>query len=454
MAVAKPTRGEEKTPPHLILPDVVQETAVVDTFKDNYNTLATFVSGSRCTVDYYKRISGRDDAPASQQDSLAAVWGSYLVIEGLEIRITDFLSHHQTQDHNRGWRSNFSAVVVGVVTPEEGDFMVMDMGNGQPVIATVIQPTDRGSPYTESSTKFECKITDVYSPEKKAIIDRKIVERKVFSMELLRQGLKPLLSHEEVGLHRQLKKAYLRMAALYMRDFYNRDFHTLVLPMQAGLTYDPFVTKFVKATFESDLHPLISQIQTLGVEHSFRGQEMTLFDALETMDEDLIPSLAQRAGIVPGSDYYAKPAYRTIYYSGIHRIVAMKDSPFSVNYPSTGFAGIDDIERAGVRQKQASRILPAVMPGDAEPRPADPHVAFIKRVAVDDYYVFSEAFYKEEPGQSQLEVMTRQMMTRKAIDLKELVKIAEFSDEFNNLERFYYVPVLMTIIRMAIGAVK
>ncbi|MNY01736.1 hypothetical protein D3C86_1342790 [compost metagenome] len=68
-----------------------------------------------------------------------------------------------------------------------------------------------------------------------------------------------------------------------------------------------------------------------------------------------------------------------------------------------------------------------------------------------DYYVLSEAFWKQEyEGLSKLEQLTLSAMTGEAINKTALLKLVKTSKNWNNLERFYYVPILLILIKVGL----
>lgn len=68
-------------------------------------------------------------------------------------------------------------------------------------------------------------------------------------------------------------------------------------------------------------------------------------------------------------------------------------------------------------------------------------------VLVDDYYVFSEAFYTNDtPNQSWLEHMVTQMLNRQAVPAEVLMAVCDKAYGWGTLERFYYTPVLLILI--------
>jgi hypothetical protein len=77
----------------------------------------------------------------------------------------------------------------------------------------------------------------------------------------------------------------------------------------------------------------------------------------------------------------------------------------------------------------------------------------IYSVTVDDYYIFSEAFYKRIPGQlSKLESLVYDYIEKKEIDFSVLHTLIIECTQWPLLERFYYIPILMLIAKNTLGS--
>lgn len=75
----------------------------------------------------------------------------------------------------------------------------------------------------------------------------------------------------------------------------------------------------------------------------------------------------------------------------------------------------------------------------------------IHSVTLDNNYVFTKAFYeRSESGQSKLEVQVNFALQGKAVDLNVLTAICEDVKNWGLLERFYYIPVLIVLLRVAL----
>jgi hypothetical protein len=74
----------------------------------------------------------------------------------------------------------------------------------------------------------------------------------------------------------------------------------------------------------------------------------------------------------------------------------------------------------------------------------------IRRVTVDDYYVLSQAFYEHTPETklSKLEALTMAALKGDAIDIRMLDLLCTHAPRWDNVERFYYFPILFTLLRV------
>ena len=74
-------------------------------------------------------------------------------------------------------------------------------------------------------------------------------------------------------------------------------------------------------------------------------------------------------------------------------------------------------------------------------------------MTVDDYYIFSEAFYKRIPGQlSKLESLVYDYIEKREIDFSVLHTLIIECTQWPLLERFYYIPILMLIAKNTLGS--
>jgi hypothetical protein len=73
-------------------------------------------------------------------------------------------------------------------------------------------------------------------------------------------------------------------------------------------------------------------------------------------------------------------------------------------------------------------------------------------VTQDDYYVFTQGFYGVRGANlaSKLEVLARGAIDNAVVDRQQLTNLAVKAFNWPNLERFYYIPVILALIRISL----
>lgn len=439
-----------KVEPNLVKHEEVYQGPVVETRKLSYNTLSTYFAGSRLPCDYYLQVQGRDSEAKSFQEDLPSAWGQYILIRGFELVVTQALTHQQSDDDNRGFISTGAALVYSIVTPQMGDVFIADIGNGENALFQVTQTT-RKTIYAESATEITYKATKFLSAITLAELNKRTVERQVFDRENMRNGVQPLIREEQIDVIKQLGRAYDRLTHLYLRDHYSTKFKTLQVPRPNNVpTYDPYMTRFVRATFDGRAFPQVLQITELGVAHDVFSNQYSLLDAILKMDAALLYSVSKHGGVSDISAVRARPMMNSIYFSGFHQVVSFFDVPYSVDSAGKSPHAFMEFDKADVRQKDMASILPVL--NLTEPSNIIGNdIPLIHRVVVDTCYILSEAFYSNTPGQSVLENLLRERLESETTNLPDLLRVAEAAPKFDNLERFYYIPLILALIKLAPG---
>lgn len=440
------------------LPDVVKHQpaeyrgATVDTTEVRYDTLTTHVAGQAWNVAYLQCIRGRDDDARPLELDLHAVYQQYRRIDGFELKVTSPLAYSQDSTTKAGTLRG-TANVYGVITPSVGDILLGDMGDGREGVFAVHVCT-RLSHYNSAVYEIEYGLLYPANAEVLAALELKVVERQVFHKDFLQSGANPLLSSDQTRLVNLLSEHYTRLVILYIHDFFSREYRTLLVPNQQKITYDPFVIRFIKTMLSTDDHPAMRQLRELNVEGDRAMYEFTFWNCLETMDYAMLSMSVHQAGLVDITQFHTlRPTTNSIYYTGVQRVVYPDMSPTDVDsgYNNTYPPALVKISRGCARFREMDRLFSNTLTTDpveelyegANRRPQ------IHRVTKDDYYVFSEGFYRpsDDKPMSMLEAITTELIKGRAVDIKTLEYLCRVAPKWDNLERFYYFPVLFMLLR-------
>lgn len=438
----------QQDPPDIRMTNRPFVAPVTDSKQTNVNTLAGFAAGSKWACDFYLQELRADTAPAAVVMGDLPVTSQLREVRGFELLINSPVSYQQNASAERGFSATGTGLVYPVLTPNEGDFFLADIGSGRNAVFQVTRST-RDTIHPESMTTIEFKSVKLLTPELLATIKKKVIASSIFSRDLMRDGLNALIKESDVDYLKRLGAVYSRLTNLYVHEFFDTETRTLIVPGQGMKTYDPYMVRFVRRILDQRLCRKLDDVLELGTDHNPRASIPTVLDVIERMDINLLYSASRQAGLTSIQDFKAHPYYFTIAFSGVRQVLITYGEGWSQDlYDQPAVVGAR-LAKAGVKGASHERLLPFLQTGVAEPRPEVG--SFIHRVTQDHHYIFSEAFYNNTEGQSALETLVRSRLEQKPIDLRLFTELAEYADRFDNLERFYYVPIILALIRVIPG---
>lgn len=414
------------------------------------STLATFLEGQSWVVDYYSQIVDLHDRLSSQEVGMSAVYQSYKVIRGFELKVTSPLSTSQN-DETKEMVITGSANVYSVLIPNVGDMFIADVGDGREGIFT-ITGSSRKSIFKETAHEVDYKMVGYNNATNQADLDRKVVDTLYFDRDYLRTGYNPLLRQGTVDVREELSGHYSRLLTAYFNDFFSREHMTLIIPNQETVTYDPFLTRFLVNILSVEEHPYIRDIHLLNVSEDLKMYEFTLWNCLERMDHRFLQLTVDDMCLVPSSHFLSRPVYGSIYYSKVKRVVYPEPRSTNVDARHHGHrVGAPELKPGLPRFAELTRSVERfidtdiLLDDDLCPEPEQP---LIHLVTCDKYYVLSRAFYKNRGLQSTLENLVSKALKGESLDLNVLNEVCNDALNWHNVERFYYFPILFTLLRV------
>ncbi len=426
--------------------------AVVDGRLTNINTLALYGSGSRWKVDMYLKVSGRDDTTNTMSDDILAIHRQLKCIRGVVLLVTQDLTQRQ-QGEDRHFAVTGAADIPYGITPNLGDTIIAEIGDGRNAILSITQ-SERASYHPESMTSIEYVVVDYMNDKKKRELDSKVVETLHYDEQYLRRGLNPIIRTETVNARNKLRELYGILGGEYYNSFFSNKYKTLMVPGQMVDTYDPYVVRFVKAIINSDEFPEYRHVTVYSTNEDPYTRQNTIWELFLGGSVHLLPGLSKYAAIAPIARYKARPLLNSIYYTGLEGVVTMTDIPYSYDTVGSSLRTISEINKAGVIQETIDSIIPLLDLREKTPDEIKPNgvLPIVTRVVNDGTYVFTESFYDGKPS-SMLEQLVLTRLSDGETNLDDLYKVASNALRFNNLERFYYIPVIMTLIKLSDGVI-
>jgi len=452
-----------KDPVKVHIHSPLQKTATVDTTYTPRASLLQYVDGSRWEVTYYSQVLGADSEPGPWQLNRSPTDQQYAKITQFELLVTSPLSQ-QEEEPGRSFTVTGTATIVPTMKVNVGDMFTADAGDGREALFAITQ-AGRKTYLKDSVFEVEYQLVDYIDnrAEVKADLDRKSIRRLVYMKEFLTWGENPMVlegTYEDLLDLQRMEKEILNF---YLRDFYSLQHRTLIIPGQQLSAYDPFIVRMILDMVPAEDHPLIQTIASPVVKANRNSGSYTVLDAVLNGSASYMQMGVQFMRLMSTSFFKGRPDISSIYYTGIKLVACPLDNRTDVDVDYEGsfnpcscsaqesLVGGVTYGTTGTRWKDLSRYIQSTNLDGFFIPPTDAQMPSIVPVTVDEYYIFSEPFYTRRGAfNSKLEVLAKQLIDEEAIDTVTLVQLAKECHRWPNLERFYYVPILLALIKVAL----
>jgi hypothetical protein len=432
--------------------------AIVDAKVTPFASLLTHIAGSSLTVDYYSQIVQSDEDLSPYQPTLMPPYQQYLLCRGMEIKLQGDLS--QTPDaESTEWSVTGAAIIYPFLKPNIGDGFIMDIGDGRAGFMTIIAVT-RKTILQQACFEVNFELSFFVDQPFMVAITRKVVKETTYVKDFLTYGQNPVLVDDDLSHVTRIQNYEKTLLNRFLTEFFSREYRTLMVPGQTSSTYDPFVVATILTMFEREAHPIIPRIRQLNVDGLRVVDEFQIWNAMLRLDNTLGQVMAQKAYLVARTAFSSYPTMDGIFYSGVQRIVVPNVAMNNVDQDygnQQALTGVDyhdlgdfDWDLASVFINNAPGGF--VVPGDDPLAPSYVigEVPYIHPTVLDEYYVFSRLFYENANGQSKLEILVRQMLAGETFSRVDLFALCDDVQRWGRLDRFYYVPVLIILLKVAL----
>lgn len=448
----------------------------VDTKVEPVQQMLTHVEGSSWTVNYYSQALDLDSATQGQGQGTSPVHQQYRLIKGMELKVTGALTTSQNTETN-ALTITGAANVYPFVIPNIGDMFLADVGAGREGVFEVTDVT-RHSVFKQSVHSIEYKMMG-YSDtviesggSRLKDLNNKVVQTFQYDKDFIKHGQNPLIFEEDYENVEYLRRNYKSILDRYFKTFFSKELSTLILPGQESPTYDHYLTKHISNVFSAWDTNEIRNMKVLNVDDDYALQATSVWNALLNRDRSLMIDAFLKVGKVYAIEFTTDPMLEGIRWSGVHELIYPTDPTLTVDYKSMSPVKLvngNDITK-GPSRLSVGALLPEPTPlyetihfvldgynlTDESGNPVGEYITLppiIHRAMKDDFYVFSEDFYKNNRivgKQSQLELMTQDYLDNKVLSFKRLKSFCEDMKNWNTLDRFYFTPVVLMLMKAAI----
>lgn len=400
--------------------------SVVDSKHSTQAALLTFISGYPYITEYYSQVLGSSESPAAFDMTQSSAYQQYDRIQRYQMMLQSELSTSFDSANSEATVTG-SAILYPYLKANVGDVFIGDIGNGQ---AGLMQVTEV---YPKTIRKLTCyeiqfKLFRYMDQEVEDNLTAKIVKDYQFKKDLIVYGQNPLMLSDEVTRNESLEALYFNTLDRFFRDFYSREYSTLLVPNQSLPTYDPYATRAFVRLVSVDDDVRIKSVILLNCDDFGLNDQMDPWDMLIKKDEDRRGRVFRTAGLINVSAFPPTPRHHGIRYTGIKRVVVPVEhrddnSKLDSRYPTvTSWMNFSEV--TGIP---------------------------ITSAGMEDAYVLGEYFYTgSRENMFALERAADKSLSGESISLKEFNLLYKTINDSPADHRFYMQLILLILLRLEI----
>lgn len=458
--------AQPQTPEPKVYPPTYRH-SVVSAKTQPLSALLTHVEGSTWVVDYYAQVLGADEEPTPYEPGQFEVYQQYKLVKGFVLKLQGSLTIGEDQPTMEMQISGSAIIFPGTIKPNYGDAFIADIGDGRAGIFVLDIP-NKNTLLKETCYNVTFTLRQYADVDDVAKINNRVVDTLYYRQDYLTYGKNPIVTEGVVALEKELK--YLEATRLreFMADFYSDEFATLLVPSQQNTTYDRYVTKAILTMYDRNINPMLGKLRELNCDGHPLLEQLSLFDLMLSLDRTMLPIVFTQMQLGSTRLFHDLPYMNSIRYSGIANIVmptrtrSVVDRQYATTSGAlTAFQGtairaelttdIDALNASYIAMLTAST---AINHDDAISAVyLDTDVRLFSPVGVGNSYVVSAAFFEEDIANfTKFDLLLHNALTTQQIPSRPLLAMARAISTWEPLDRFYYTPLLLIMLRIAQGS--
>lgn len=447
MAIAKlkPTSEVPQQPAPVTVEKSHYKDVVVDHKEEPIESMVAYLAGMPWTVNYYPQLLGEHSDLRELDPGANAAFQQYSKIIGIELRVDSPIS--SSYDTEGGITTVQGSAILTCHTPNIKDYFVAEAGHGELGLFNITN-VERMTFGRGSVWRIDYALVGYARDEAELYndLESKVVSTYYFSKERLVEGLSPVLREEDYMNSQTLAFMYHSTIRRFFKTFFNRTARLLLTPNKETC-YDHGLNNFLCQIIDSSEAEEMQDIKFIPVDHDRYLNRGNLWTVLLNREYSDVARVYQKSVLAPrsyfgGNSWMPGAAYWNAAWFVYPRVESDELAILGYNQPF--YSGTSKfIEGAATMELPTNAGENSYNTGDAV-------VPKIKSVLIDDYYVLSEAFYTNKPNLSALEILTRDYLKGNTIDLYMLASLVKSAPDWPALEQFYYVPILILLMKDAI----
>jgi hypothetical protein len=421
----------------------------VDTRYTPLSALIANIEGSPWSVQYYSQVLNVSNAPDAQQMQRAAALQQYKCIRNFELKVQGQLEYSQDESTKT---SNYTGTSLAYpcLVPNKGDMFLADIGDGKEGVFAVSSVVPK-SMYQQTVWEIQYEMVDYSTASRRADLDAKTISTYQFVKDFLQYGQNPLVLDTDFATLLDLQVAYPRTVQAWASEFFSTVYSTFMIPGQQSPSYDHWLTTTMMKWLTYEDVPQMIRARVLTCDGDEQMRIPTIWDVISAGDMQMMRRITEQANLVSVNIFSGDPMLEGVRYSGMAYVMYPLD-PITTWDEAQGFSQAamaipNMLQEAPVRRSRLDDLIPNLCL-DGLPYEGLP---LIKDVTVDQFYIFSEAFYTRDiANQSRLERAVWEYLEGQDVDLNLLNTLLQSYQSWGGLERFYYTPIIAMLIKARI----
>lgn len=433
----------------------IYNTATINEMVDAPSSLMVYMEGMAWSVDYYSQLLGKSDDIREVDIGQNPALQQYQKIHDLELRVQNELSSSWDED-NSLMTVTGTAVIVQVI-PNQHDYFVTDAGTkgkGLFKITSVERKTYNNEAVYEINYVLLGYLDHHDIKARYEGIIARVVREYYFVKDRITAGLSPLLTKKEHGDSIDLRKSYMSLARSYQLFFYGQADRIFLFPDTEERIFDPRLVGFLRYSVDPKDMDALNQMHAPSMDRDEYLAMPSIWTAIEQQDVSIIQNT------MPLFKMAARAHFKTN--SWMMSTMLWQVSQYVYPYPDEShqwwnLKGHQSHEKHGYFSPYVRNPEVFSLRDDIETIPdnliwnttkvAGDDILIFKNTCRDEYYVLSEDFYKQTDNLSLLEIVVRDYIERKPISLEQVKILVQRYGYLPMLEKFYYGPIILFMIR-------
>ena len=420
------------------------QSIVVDTNDIPISSLLAYIEGGPWTVTYYSQVLSKHNDIREVDSSQPGIYQQYTKINNMELRVTSPLSTSYDQD-NAITGVTGGANVYPFLVPNISDYFTSDTLDNKLGIFKVTSVERKA--FNKLSVFFiEYEMVGYANalPEIINDLNAKSIRTYYFDKSRLVEGSQPLLKAEDYEQVSSLSTMFDNIVRYYYKTFFNRAYMNLVVPGQDNAVYDSFLVSYITRIVNSLDAPEIGSVRKINTDNDQYLAQSQFWNLLYNRDYNGIQYCNKQMGLAVRQCFNWSSFLHGFYFSNMDYMVYPVDVDTTVNVGKN----MRPIPVSSTEFIIDQEIQDPPLPLDTYTNKYSTFTT-IAPVSFTDSYVLSSEFYNNTENQTVLEILTKDYMQYKILDLGMLHYLAKKYRSWTKLQQFYYGPILLTLLNEA-----